>query len=149
MDEIEKYVSNQKGLNDKQRAILKEKSDQTWFRQYAKKSKDQLIKITKTVKKQIKQNKGGYFKDSRNPQDDKRGFILPKKKGVDKKEVKNMYSKVKKPISRKNEKERKYTETTKKRVDSARKKYPNASNYELRHGVNSKASQEYRIRHGI
>lgn len=149
MDEIEKYVSNQKGLNDKQRAILKEKSEQTWFRQYAKKSKDQLIKITKTVKKQIKQNKGGYFKDSRNPKDDNRGFIQPKKKGVNKKEVKNMYAKVKKPAIKKNEKERHYTESTKKRVESARKKYPNATNYELRHGVNSKASQEYRLRHGI
>lgn len=34
------------------------------------------------------------------------------------------------------------------RIISAEKKYPDASTYELRHGVNSKASQEYRLRHG-
>lgn len=40
------------------------------------------------------------------------------------------------------------TPKVQKRLESARKKYPNASTYELHHGVNSKASQEYRLRHG-
>lgn len=40
-------------------------------------------------------------------------------------------------------------ETTYTRIEKASKKYPNASLYELRHGVNSKASQEYRLRHGL
>jgi hypothetical protein len=35
------------------------------------------------------------------------------------------------------------------RVKSASEKYPNASLGELRHGVNSKWSQEYRVKHGL
>jgi hypothetical protein len=35
------------------------------------------------------------------------------------------------------------------RVKTASKKYPNASVQELRHGVNSKWSQDYRIKHGL
>lgn len=34
------------------------------------------------------------------------------------------------------------------RLISASKKYPSASVFELRHGINSKASQEWRLRHG-
>lgn len=49
----------------------------------------------------------------------------------------------------KKEKLRQYTPKTATRVVRAANKYPDASNYELRHGVNSKASQEYRIRHGM
>jgi len=40
-------------------------------------------------------------------------------------------------------------ETTFKRVQSASKKYPNASLQELRHGVNSKWSQNWRVKHGL
>lgn len=47
------------------------------------------------------------------------------------------------------EKLRKYTPKTASRVVHASNKYPDASNYELRHGVNSKASQNYRERHGM
>jgi hypothetical protein len=35
------------------------------------------------------------------------------------------------------------------RVRSASERYPNASLQELRHGVNSKWSQEYRVKHGL
>lgn len=35
-----------------------------------------------------------------------------------------------------------------KRLKSASKKYPDASDYEKRHGVNSKASQKYRLNNG-
>lgn len=41
---------------------------------------------------------------------------------------------------------RSYNKTTIKRVESAQEKYPDASNYELRHGINSKASRAYRLR---
>jgi hypothetical protein len=40
-------------------------------------------------------------------------------------------------------------EITYNRVSSASKKYPNASVQELRHGVNSKWSQNYRVKHGL
>ncbi len=35
------------------------------------------------------------------------------------------------------------------RIENASKKYPNASLGELRHGVNSKWSQDYRVSHGL
>ena len=40
-------------------------------------------------------------------------------------------------------------EKTYKRVRNARVRYPNASLGELRHGVNSNWSQEYRVKHGL
>lgn len=74
---------------------------------------------------------------------DNRGFKYPKEKKQKQLTGNTAYRKYKgKEIPRA------YNITTIKRVESAEKKYPNASNYELRHGVNSKASQEYRIRHG-
>jgi hypothetical protein len=36
-----------------------------------------------------------------------------------------------------------------KRIKNAQLKYPNASLQELRHGVNSKWSEEYRVKHGL
>lgn len=63
---------------------------------------------------------------------------IVKKKGINKKQP----QKIKEAI--KNTKSPKVV----KRLQSASKKYPNATPYELRHGVNSKASQEYRLRHG-
>lgn len=106
--EIDDYIDNQKGLNDKQRALLKEKSEQTWFSQYAKKSKENLVKLTRTVKKQIKQNKGGYFSEQRKPEEDKRGHILPKRKGVTKKQVKKEVSKQKLTEAQKAQKRKDY-----------------------------------------
>jgi hypothetical protein len=40
------------------------------------------------------------------------------------------------------------SKTNKQKYTNAAKKYPDASAYELRYGVNSKKSQEYRLRHG-
>jgi hypothetical protein len=119
-------------------------SNQTWFRQYAKKSKDNLRRIRAKVKKGIIHDK--FNTSPKLGEEPNRGFEMPKQK--------KSKGKVK-PVVHKNPKttllkaERKYTPETKKRVESASKKYPNASNYELRHGVNSKASQSYRVRHGF
>lgn len=44
----------------------------------------------------------------------------------------------------------KYRDTpTYQKVKSGHKIYPDASKYELSHGINSKASREYRIKHGL
>jgi hypothetical protein len=72
--------------------------------------------------------------------DDKRSFKPPKIKKT--KSEKTKKTKKRKIISG----GRQYTSDTYNRVKRAKKKYPYASNYELRHGVNSIASQEYRQR---
>ena len=57
-DEISDYIqSHSKSLSDNQTTILNNVSDLTWFRQYAKKSKLNLRKITARIKKGIKQGK--------------------------------------------------------------------------------------------
>lgn len=138
---INKYVREQKGLSERQKNLLKEKSEQTWFRQYAKKSKEHLIKITKTVKKQIKENKGNYYSEHRKPQEDRRGFIAPKqKKRITKKQ---MHTQIKKE---------KLTRKEKQEVERITRRAPSGRVYsptEIREGVGSKRSMEYRERKGI
>ena len=134
------------GLTDLQIEKFKEITDRTSWRQYVKKSKKALNKSINAVRKNIKK---AYPPTGI----DKRGFVLPEqkgKKGKGKKEGKKKSKMIEyKPKYKKTDKERKYTKETKSRVEKALAKYPNASNYELRHGVNSKASQEYRLRHGM
>lgn len=112
-DKIIQYIKNQKGLNERQKALLLEKSQQTWFRQYAKQSTEHLKKLTKTVKEQIKKNKGiaEYYKENRNPDEDKRGKIKPKvkerlKKEEIKKEVKKQKTEKKQKMSDKQKKQK-------------------------------------------
>lgn len=155
---IENHLENTKGLNNNQKNVLKHIGEQTWFKQYAKRSKENLKKITEKVKRGIKHGRYTYLSKELEPED--KDFIMPKPKKVTKKKVSKPKKKVtkakptvvrpkKKNITTPKEtsdKNRQYTPETKKRVESARQKYPDASNYELRHGINSKASQEYRIR---
>jgi len=130
-------------LSEQEQIILARVKDSVWFGQYQKdnpkrKTKSLISKVKKGIKKGLYTN---YYSEGRNPKEDKRGHIEPKQK------KQTMYLPVKNPAIKKNEKERSYTPQTKLRVEKAHIKYPNATNYELRHGVNSKASKAYRQRH--
>ena len=83
---------------------------------------------------------------SRHPakEKDNRSFKMPKQKKPEQKPKGNTQYRVYKG----KQIPRSYNAKTIKRVESAEQKYPKASNYELRHGANSKASQGYRLRHG-
>ena len=102
------------------------------------KSKESLKKIAKKVKQGIK--KGGYTYVGK-PIEEPRGFLKPKQK----KEKKKPTEKKKRTGKKKTEKP--VSAKTQKRVESAKRKYPDATKYELQHGVNSKASQKYRQAH--
>ncbi len=81
--EISDFIKAQRGLSDAQKAILIEKSQQTWFMQNVKQSKTHLRNLTKVVKKQIKQ----YY-NKKGEREDKRGVEhVPPKKGTNKKEM--------------------------------------------------------------
>lgn len=138
-------------LSEQEQKILARVKDTVWFAQYEKHNpKGKTISLISKVKKGIKKGYyGNYYSESRNPDEDKRGHKAPKIKTVKTGKPINMFTPVKKPAIKKNERERKYTPQTKVRVERARQKYPNATNYELRHGVNSKASKAYRQRNRI
>lgn len=80
--EFKEKIDSIKGLSEEQKKVFVRISEQTSFRQYAKKSSGMLDKICKTVKKQVKEwyNKKGQ-------KIDKRGELPIKKKGSTKKEV--------------------------------------------------------------
>ena len=121
---------------------ISESESRQFFREKYEPSSDaQRRKIMKDTKNKIKEQ---Y--PSRHPakEKDERSFKMPKQKKPEQKSKGNTQYRAYKG----KQIPRSYNATTIKRVESAEQKYPKASNYELRHGVNSKASQEYRIRHG-
>lgn len=138
-------------LSEKEQEILTRVKDTVWFTQYEKNNpKNKTTSLISRVKRGIKKGYyGNYYSESRNPDEDKRGHKAPKIKAIKTDKPINMFTPIKKPAIKKNEKERSYTPQTKARVEAARLKYPNATNYELRHGVKSKASKAYRQRNGI
>lgn len=152
--ELEIYKKTN-GLTDTQTKLFKDITDQTWARQYMRGSKSQLKKLTAKIKKGVKHGKYTY----KTPQSDNgtNGKIMPKVKKGKKKSIKKVVKKdmMGKTIPEKKnttKQERKPTfksDKTKARVENARKKYPKATVYELRHGVNSAASMKYRERHGL
>ena len=68
--QVDDYIKSQKGFKSQaQKDDLIKKSETVWFRQYVRKSKERLVKITAKLKKQIKQGKGTYFSEGRNPEE--------------------------------------------------------------------------------
>lgn len=129
----EKFIRTYAKVNK----ISESESRQFFREKYEKASDKQRRKIMRDTKNKIKDQ---YENKHPSAEKENRGFKLPKQKN---KTTNTAYRKYKgKTIPRS------YNAKTIKRVASAEKKFPKASNYELRHGVNSKASQEYRIRHG-
>lgn len=143
-DEYNKIISNHiKTLGNKeQKSTFKTISEQGWFKSYALKSQSQLRKITEKVKKGIRHgqftygsNKGGGQQPDKNKEKRK---TIPKKTKNEKendKIIKNATNKTK-------------SKTNKAKLIKGHEKYPDATKYELVHGVNSIASQKYRLRHG-
>lgn len=126
-------------LSGNKREQFKKISEQAWFRSYARKSKEQLAKITKKVKAGIKHKKYNTSQNMILAEEEKQ-FEKPKikKEKEIKKEHQKIFEKLKTTKSK----------TNKQKLMTAPKKYPDASYYEILHGINSKASQKYRIRHG-
>lgn len=129
--------------NDKDNRLFKVISQKGWFKSYGLKSQSQFRKISAKVKRGIKAGKFNYENEKTPAHPDvggneKRRKITPKEKGEKKIRETNLRTKANQSKS----------ETNKKKYLSAGKKYLDASNYEIVHGVNSKASQNYRVRHG-
>lgn len=143
--QLDIFLANVKFKNPEQQKSFDEVSKNTWFRQYAKKSKTARNKITAKVKQGIKHGK--YTYNSGSPE--VRGFIMPKPKKAEKqkkitKEVKpkNKIVKKKGSITRK---EREQIKQTIYRSPSGRI----YSKSEIREGLGSKRAIAYRRAHGI
>lgn len=129
------------GLSPEQQKIFTKRTDTGWFRSYARKSKIQLKKITDKVRKGIAN--GHYVCKGAKPHAPPRGWQGGKIKGVSESKIKKERAKIKKHI------ETTKSPKVKKRLISASKRYPDASEYELRYGVNSGMSRRYRMRKGL
>lgn len=111
------------------------------FRDYKLKGKTAVKRLSTSIRKY---NKTKYPKTGGKIEHDVDEFEKPKPKTKIKAENK---TKVKKYLSNKNNKYK--NEKRYKRILNASKKYKNAGMFELDHGVNSKVSQEWRLRHGL
>ncbi len=131
-----------KTLNKNDKKIFETISKQGWFKSYGLKSKSQLQKITSKVKKGIKHGQFSYGNNKaggKQPDETKgKRKAIPKKGKEETKRQKEIEQKIKASKSK----------TNIQKLKTGSKKYPDASSYELVHGVNSKASQSYRERHG-
>ncbi|MDD2208255.1 MAG: hypothetical protein PHU45_02750 [Bacilli bacterium] len=131
-----------KNLNVKDKNLFKTLSKQGWFKSYGLKSKSQLRKITAKVKKGIKHGQFSYGNNKiggKQPDETKgKRKTVPKKEKPEIKKEKVIQEKIKKSKSK----------TNVQKLKAGSKKYPDASYYEILHGINSKASQSYRQRHG-
>lgn len=141
-----KIQSSGKGLNEQQKLILEKVSEKTWFRQYAKKSKDNLNKIVEKVKDGIKHGK--YTYETKLIDNAPKDFIMPKPKK--KTTVKKKTTGKKKATGKKKVT---YAKRKQKIIEKKKKEFaPSGRQYsatELREGKGSKRAREWRIRNGI
>ena len=110
------------------------------FKEYKSKSKKGVKSIASSIRKYLKTK---YPKQGGIPHEVTE-FEKPKSKTKIRQENKKQVLKYTANKQNKYQNEKRYT-----RVKNASLKYPNAGMFELEHGVNSKASQEWRIRHGL
>ena len=142
-----KLNSSSKNLSSEQKQIFNKIASKTWFRQYAKRSKENLNKIVEKVKKGVKHGKytyeSGFIEEGR-------GFILPKvKKSKKKQEPKTKNVKVQTQTSKKKtnvKRKQRVVERQKKEIAPSGRQY---SATELREGKGSKRAREWRVKHGI
>lgn len=151
--EIDKAVKRaSKNLSRDKQTELFNQTDKVWFRQYAKKSKEQLSKILKKVKKGVM---AGKYKSPKNIEDgdeDKEhyGFEMPKQKKEIKKKKKSVEKKKKEPVEKKKKLVKKKVKLTRaEKVKKAQiiRRAPSGRVYsatELREGVGSKRAIAYR-----
>lgn len=150
LDRLEPWSnSERKGLSTKEQNLirgiqLRDKTDKKTAKEtyvnYLNKGSRQVKSLSTSVRKYLKSKYPRQGKMQPSVED----LELPKSKTKIRKENKKQ---VKTFISNKKNKFR--NETTYTRVQKASQKYPNASLGELRHGVNSQWSQDYRVRHGL
>ena len=150
---IDDYIDKQ-NLKGEQKEILKQQAGKTWFRQYAKKSKENLKKITEKVKKGIKHGK--YTYDSKDSVGGDRGFVKPKIKKEKKQKAGKKKTSGKKKVAGK----KKVVSAPKKKVvrtfrESEKQKSrvaPSGRQYsktEIHEGINSKRAKAWREKNGI
>jgi hypothetical protein len=111
------------------------------YTNYQMKGKKSVKSLATSLRKY---NKSHYPKHGGRIEHDVSEFEIKKPKSKVRKENKKEVSKF---LS--NKKNLFKNEKVYKRIQSGSKKYPNASTQELRHGVNSKWSQEWRVKHGL
>lgn len=144
-----KGIQRSEGLNKKEAISL--------FNQKKKGRKSDF----KRFQRKIRKNAFNYGEKSVLPSGDyvEKSHKKPKTKGEPDIKVKSE-SKPKKTITQWRKEEKKkisdYLQSVKfrnsptyEKVKSGHKIYPDASKYELVHGINSKASQEFRLKHGL
>lgn len=134
------FIRNVQILNnfDKKKAVK-------FFRGYKKGSKDQLKELARNYRKKIKAlyPKHKVFSDGRIKDRKQAHQKLPTKRESDVwKESRKITNKYLKTPS-------KYKDSNYDKIKKASKKYVDASPYELRYGVNSKKSQDYREKNGL
>lgn len=117
---------------------IKDKSSK---KEAVQKYKDIILKGPEQYKK-LQKDVTSYVKDLYPVHDKKFKTEIKEPKRSGKKSVKVKPQELKKVINKS------ASAKIKIRLASANKKYPDASVFELRHGVNSKASQQYRIKRG-
>lgn len=111
------------------------------YTNYQRKGKKEIKSLASSLRKY---NKSHYPKHGGKVEHDVSEFETTKPKTKVRKENKKEVS-----LFISNKKNQFKNETTYKRIKSGSKKYPNASLQELRHGVNSKWSQDWRVKHGL
>jgi hypothetical protein len=118
--------------NPEHKSKFEDISKKGWFKSYANKSQSQLRKITAKVKKGLRH---GQYTYGVQPHEVKGKRYVPKRKNKAYKAQENkIIQRIKSSKSPK----------VKTRLTKGHKKYPDASEYELRYGVNSQKSQKYR-----
>ena len=147
--EIDKHVSSHSFKNPDKNNLLKTISHQVWFHEYAKKSKLNLQKITKKVKEGIEA--GWYTYENKEKEGNKERKETrrepPKKEKVT---IKKGQGRLKKKIKIHKTRGRVKSKTNINKLTPNGKNqaytHPDASDYELIHGVNSDSSRKYRKR---
>lgn len=152
LNEYEPFTDKeQKKFNAKDRSMIrniqilnnfKKKDAIKILDSYKGSSKDALKKLAKAYRKRLTK---GYPKNK----PEMRGHIVDSKRKAPSKRVKANLAKNREEVNKflKNPKNR--NKANYKKVEKAHKKYIDASEYELRYGVNSKKSQAYRERMGL
>ena len=111
--------------------------------------RDKYIPSSNSKRRKIARQTSNKIKDqylNKHPADDGEGKTFKRPK-INKQQKGRLIKKGQKKLSFGKVKTTRKTKTWN-RVEKGFKKYPNATKYELQHGINSKASQEYRIKHG-
>ena len=151
LERNEPFTENERnGLSVKEQALirgiqLRDKSDKNTAKETYVKYLNKGEKATKSLSSSVRRYiKSKYPKHGGRIEHKVDEFERAKPKGEVKKENRKEVVKFISDTSNRERNEKTYV-----RVKNASDRYPNASLQELRHGVNSQWSQEYRLKHGL